>query len=85
MAASRTFLVTLAKTVLLAIPLVIAYMFVVAWFFDWMSETHGVQLPRWLSSLIMLIGIFGITAVTIGSDLMAMKRENELMRTQKPK
>ena len=77
-ATNKPFMMVLAKTLLLAIPLIVAYMFGVYWCFSWLSHEHGLSLPRWLLPLITLLGIYFIVVKMLGADLMQMKRDHDV-------
>jgi hypothetical protein len=80
MATTKVFLRRLAKAIFVTIPLVVGYMFGISRAFDWLSDTHGLPLPGWMQTLVLVAGIYGIIAITIGSDLMAMKRAQGLKK-----
>jgi hypothetical protein len=81
----KRFALTLAKTVFLAIPLILAYILGVDFVVEWLFNARGVRLPHWLASIVMLIGVFGIIVLTIGSDLTVMRRTNDQKRAQERK
>ena len=82
-AANKPFIVALAKTLLLAGPLVVAFMFGIDWLFAWLREVHGVYVPNVLVSLATLAGVFLIPAWIIGPDLRELGRQHEQEKERK--
>jgi hypothetical protein len=83
MTANKRILLTFAKTLFLVIPLLLAWMFGLDWGFNKFSHEYGISIPVWLGSLITLSGIYLIVIKIIGADLMQMKKDYELKKSQK--